>query len=274
MYVFIYISCMHHPEFDKYAYQSGIDVGLGYCCAAIFHMNKIEVIPNEHGQQTTPHWIAFHDSDIHVGESAKVHAINDAANSLYDIGRIAGKSFSDPALQTDMKELPYKVVDKLGGRPHVQVSYKGGIKEFIPEQITALVLERIKENAEIFLGKEVSHCVLTVPAHYTEQQRIASKHAATICGINVLRVINEPTAAAMAYGLEKTGRGHILVFDLGSGTFDVSLLAIEDGVFDVKATAGDSRLGGVDFDQRLVSFCVAEFKRKHKKDPTGGDCPP
>ena len=160
----------------------GIDVGLAYCCAALFHNNKIEVIPNEHGSNTTPHYVAFDESDLHIGEPAKAHAIKDAENSIYDMSRLLGKSFQDPAVQMDIKELPYKVVNKLGGRPHVQVRHKGGIKDLIPEQLTALVLERIKENAEIFLGKEVSHCVLTVPAHYTDHQRLSAKQAATICG--------------------------------------------------------------------------------------------
>ena len=207
----------------------GIDVGLTYTSAAIFHNNKVEVIPNQHKQFGTPTWVAFDEADVHIGEAAKVHAVKDPSNSVYDMHRIAGKSFQDPSVQMDLKELPFKVVDKLGGRSHVQVKYRDEIKEMIPDQLTALVLESIKVNAEIYLGKTVSHCVLTVPAHFTEPQRIAAKQAATICGINVLRVINEPTAAAMAYKLEKGGRSTILVYDLGGGTFDVTLLAVEDG---------------------------------------------
>ena len=243
-----------------------IGVGLAYTTAAIFHNNKVELIPNENKQYWTPTWVAFDETGTHVGEAAKAHAVKDPFNSIYDMHRMAGKSFQDPSLQMDLKELPFKVVDKLGGRPHVQVKHKDEIKDMTPDQLTALVLERIKVNAEIYLGKTVSHCVLTVPAHFTEQQRVAAKNAATICGINVLRVINEPTAAAMAYKLEKGERSTILVYDLGGGTFDVTLLTVEDGIFDVKATAGDSRLGGNDFDRKLASFCAMEIKRKLQKD--------
>ena len=244
----------------------GISMGLGYCCAAMFS-KKADVIPNENGQKTTPTWVAF-SNEILIGEPAKVHAVQNCENSIFNMGRYFGKDFQDPAVQMDLKDLPYKVINKLGGRPHVQVTYKGEIKELLPEQIMALVLENVKKNAEIFCGKDVPHCVIAVPAHYTEQQRTAAKQATTISGINVLRVINEPTAAAMAYGLEKMARGTILIYDLGAATFDVTLLSVEDGIFDVKSTAGDSNLGGADFDQRLATFCASEVKRKHKKDPT------
>ena len=261
-------------EANKNGVAVGIDIGLAFCCAAIFQNNKVEVIPNESHQDTTPHWVAFDGWDVHIGEAARRHAVKDAENSIFEINRFAGKQFQDPAIQAHVKELPFKVVNKLGGKPHVQVRHQDSVKDFVPEQLTALVLQRLKENAELYLGKEVAHCVLTAPAHYSEAQRLALKQSATMCGMNVLRVINEPTAAAMAYGLHTAAQGNILVYDLGGGSFDVTLLTVEDGIFDVKETAGDSQLGGADFDQRLAVFCVAEMKRKSKtfKDPTTDPC--
>jgi L1 cell adhesion molecule like protein len=194
-------------------------------------------------------------------------------NTIFDAKRLIGRKFDDPAIQNDIKHWPFKVLPKEGGKPHLQVVFKGESKTFSPEEISAMVLTKMKEIAESYLGTEVTQAVITVPAYFNDGQRQATKDAGAIAGLNVLRIINEPTAAAIAYGLDKKGTGerNILIFDLGGGTFDVSLLTIDDGIFEVKATAGDTHLGGEDFDNRLVSWCVQEFKRKHKKDPSGNN---
>ena len=249
----------------------GIDVGLTHCCAAIVQQNKPMVIINEHGHHTTPHWVAFDDNDTHIGEAAKAHATKDVKNSIYDLNRIAGRKYEDEAVQEILKDpykVPYAIVNREGGRPQIQVATRDGIKYRSPEQLTAMVLQRIKENAKVFLGTDATHCVLTVPAVYTEEQRRATEKAAKLCGLSVLRIINEPTAAALAYGLEKVGRCNILVYDLGGGSFNVTLLSVEDGLFNIKknCTAGDSRLGGDAFDRKLAEYVVEEIMRKHKQD--------
>jgi heat shock 70kDa protein 1/2/6/8 len=186
-------------------------------------------------------------------------------NTVFDAKRLIGRKFSDPVVQADMKLWPFKVVRGEGDKPFIQVEYKSETKTFSPEEISAMVLNKMKAVAESFVGKEVKNAVVTVPAYFNDSQRQATKDAGTISGLNVLRIINEPTAAAIAYGLDKKGGEHnVLIFDLGGGTFDVSLLTIEDGIFEVKATAGDTHLGGEDFDNRLVEWCMNEFKRKNK----------
>jgi heat shock protein 1/8 len=214
-------------------------------------------------------WVAFTDTERLIGDAAKNQAAMNPNNTIFDAKRLIGRKMDDPALQSDMKHFPFKVVPK-DGKPHIQAEFKGETKTFSPEEISSMVLVKMKETAEAYLGKEVKHAVITVPAYFNDSQRQATKDAGLISGLNVLRIINEPTAAAIAYGLEKKGSGerNILIYDLGGGTFDVSLLTIDDGIFEVKATAGDTHLGGEDFDNRLVSHVIQEFKRKHKKDPS------
>ena len=187
-------------------------------------------------------------------------------NTVFDAKRLIGRKFSDPEVQSDMKHFPFKVIDR-NGKPVIQVEFKGETKVFTPEEISSMVLTKMKETAESYLGQPVTSAVITVPAYFNDSQRQATKDAGLIAGLNVLRIINEPTAAAIAYGLDKKAEGerNVLIFDLGGGTFDVSLLTIEDGIFEVKSTAGDTNLGGEDFDNRLVNHFVAEFKRKFKK---------
>merc|ERR1712196_234698 len=193
-----------------------------------------------------------------------------ANNTVFDAKRLIGRKFSEPAVQGDMKHWPFTVIDGAAGKPTIQVSYKGEVKQFAPEEISSMVLMKMKEIAEAFLGREVKNAVITVPAYFNDSQRQATKDAGVIAGLNVLRIINEPTAAAIAYGLDKKGsEKNVLIFDLGGGTFDVSLLTIEEGIFEVKSVSGDTHGGGEDFDNRMVDHFVQEFKRKHKKDLDG-----
>jgi L1 cell adhesion molecule like protein len=243
----------------------GIDLGTTYSCVGIWQQERCEIIANDQGNRTTPSWVAFTDTERLIGDAAKNQAAMNPNNTIFDAKRLIGRKMDDPALQSDMKHFPFKVVPK-DGKPHIQAEYKGATSTFSPEEISSMILIKMKETAEAYLGKEVKHAVITVPAYFNDSQRQATKDA----GLNVLRIINEPTAAAIAYGLEKkaSGERNILIYDLGGGTFDVSLLTIDDGIFEVKATAGDTHLGGEDFDNRLVSHVLQEFKRKHKKDPS------
>ena len=219
--------------------------------------------------------MAFTDSERLIGDAAKNQVSMNPENTIFDAKRLIGRKVDDASVQTDMKHWPFVIVAKDGGKPHIQVDFKGEQKVFSPEEISAMILVKMKEIAESYLGSNVTDAVITVPAYFNDGQRQATKDAGAIAGLNVLRIINEPTAAAIAYGLDKKTKGdgeqNILIFDLGGGTFDVSLLTIDDGIFEVKATAGDTHLGGEDFDNRLVAWCVQEFKRKHKKDPTGNN---
>mmetsp|Transcript_28691 Transcript_28691/g.68505 ORF Transcript_28691/g.68505 Transcript_28691/m.68505 type:complete len:657 (-) Transcript_28691:100-2070(-) len=248
----------------------GIDLGTTYSCVGIWQNERAEIIANDQGNRTTPSWVAFTDSERLIGDAAKNQAAMNPYNTIFDAKRLIGRKMDDPSIVNDMKHFPFKVVPKEGQKPHVQVEFKGETKTFSPEEISSMVLTKMKETAEGFLGKDVKHAVITVPAYFNDSQRQATKDAGMIAGLNVLRIINEPTAAAIAYGLEKktSGERNILIYDLGGGTFDVSLLTIDDGIFEVKATAGDTHLGGEDFDNRLVSHCIQDFKRKHKKDPS------
>merc|ERR1719450_1801461 len=205
-----------------------------------------------------------------IGDAAKNQAAMNPKNTVFDAKRLIGRKFSDSATQSDMKHFPFKVVSKEGDRPAIVVEYKGEDKQFFPEEISSMVLVKMKEIGEAYLGKDVPNAVVTVPAYFNDSQRASTKDAASIAGLNCLRIINEPTAAAIAYGLDKqsSAERNVLIFDLGGGTFDVSLITIEEGIFEVKATAGDTHLGGEDFDNRLVNHFVQEFKRKHKKDIT------
>ncbi|CDO53804.1 hypothetical protein DV451_001033 [Geotrichum candidum] len=245
----------------------GIDLGTTYSCVAHFTNDRVEIIANDQGNRTTPSFVAFTDSERLIGDAAKNQAAMNPANTVFDAKRLIGRKFSDAEVQSDMKHFPFAVIDK-GGKPVIKVEFKGEEKVFTPEEISSMILTKMKETAEGFLGGNVTNAVITVPAYFNDSQRQATKDAGLIAGLNVLRIINEPTAAAIAYGLDKKAEGerNVLIFDLGGGTFDVSLLTIEDGIFEVKATAGDTHLGGEDFDHRLVNHFVAEFKRKHKKD--------
>ncbi|KHN76389.1 Heat shock 70 kDa protein A [Toxocara canis] len=246
----------------------GIDLGTTYSCVGVFMHGKVEIIANDQGNRTTPSYVAFTDTERLIGDAAKNQVAMNPHNTVFDVKRLIGRRFDDPAVQSDMKHWPFKVISAEGGKPKLQVEYKGETKTFTPEEISSMVLGKMKETAEAFLGSTVKDAVVTVPAYFNDSQRQATKDAGAISGMNVLRIINEPTAAAIAYGLDKKGHGerNVLIFDLGGGTFDVSILTIEDGIFEVKSTAGDTHLGGEDFDNRMVNHFVAEFKRKHKKD--------
>lgn len=245
----------------------GIDLGTTYSCVGVFQHGKVEIIANDQGNRTTPSYVAFTDTERLIGDAAKNQVAMNPTNTVFDAKRLIGRKFDESSVQSDMKHWPFTVVSD-GGKPKIRVEYKGETKTFFPEEISSMVLIKMKETAEAYLGKVVSDAVVTVPAYFNDSQRQATKDAGTIAALNVLRIINEPTAAAIAYGLDKKV-GHernVLIFDLGGGTFDVSILSIEDGIFEVKSTAGDTHLGGEDFDNRMVTHFIQEFKRKHKKD--------
>ena len=247
----------------------GIDLGTTYSCVGVWQNNKVEIIANDQGQRTTPSYVAFTDTERLIGDAAKNQVAMNPENTVFDAKRLIGRKFDDPSVQSDMKHWPFKLVSGPDGKPVMQVTYKGEQKTFSAEEISSMVLLKMKQIAEAYLGKEVKNAVVTVPAYFNDSQRQATKDAGTIAGLNVMRIINEPTAAAIAYGLDqKGGEKNILIFDLGGGTFDVSLLSIEDGIFEVKATAGDTHLGGEDFDNRLVEHFTQEFQRKFRKDLT------
>jgi L1 cell adhesion molecule like protein len=247
----------------------GIDLGTTYSCVGVFRDDRIEIIANDQGNRTTPSFVAFTDTERLIGDSAKNQVAMNPHNTVFDAKRLIGRKFNDAEVQADMKHFPFKIIDN-ASKPLIQVEFKGETKTFTPEEISSMVLTKMRETAESYLGGTVNNAVVTVPAYFNDSQRQATKDAGMIAGLNVLRIINEPTAAAIAYGLDKktTGERNVLIFDLGGGTFDVSLLTIEEGIFEVKSTAGDTHLGGEDFDNRLVNHFVQEFKRKHKKDLT------
>ena len=245
----------------------GIDLGTTYSCVGVWQNDRVEIIANDQGNRTTPSYVAFTDSERLIGDAAKNQVAMNAANTVFDAKRLIGRKFGDKVVQDDMKHWPFTVKEGAGQKPTIQVQFKGETKNFAPEEISSMVLIKMKEIAEAYLGREVKNAVITVPAYFNDSQRQATKDAGTISGLNVLRIINEPTAAAIAYGLDKKGKEkNVLIFDLGGGTFDVSLLTIEEGIFEVKATAGDTHLGGEDFDNRMVEYFVQEFKRKYRKD--------
>jgi len=248
----------------------GIDLGTTYSCVGVWQNDRVEIIANDQGNRTTPSYVAFTDTERLIGDAAKNQVAMNPNNTVFDAKRLIGRKFTDPSVQSDMKHWPFKVISKEGDKPYIQVEYKNETKEFAPEEISSMVLIKMRETAEAYLGHKVADAVITVPAYFNDSQRQATKDAGAIAGLNVKRIINEPTAAAIAYGLDKQASSkvekNVLIFDLGGGTFDVSLLTIEEGIFEVKATAGDTHLGGEDFDNRMVNHFIGEFKRKFKKD--------
>ena len=248
----------------------GIDLGTTYSCVGVWQNGKVDIIPNDMGERTTPSYVAFTDTERLVGDAAKNQITRNPTNTVFDAKRLIGRKFEDREVQEDIKLWPFKVVkDPKSDRPQVCINYQKQEKKFFAEEISAMVLQKLKQTATDFLGKEVKDAIVTVPAYFNDSQRQATKDAGTISGLNVLRIINEPTAAAIAYGLDKQAdkkEENVLIFDLGGGTFDVSLLALEEGLFEVKATNGNTHLGGEDFDNRLVEYCAGEFRRKTSID--------
>eukprot|EP00545_Synedropsis_sp_CCMP1620_P013401 CAMPEP_0119011214 /NCGR_PEP_ID=MMETSP1176-20130426/5525_1 /TAXON_ID=265551 /ORGANISM="Synedropsis recta cf, Strain CCMP1620" /LENGTH=612 /DNA_ID=CAMNT_0006964003 /DNA_START=102 /DNA_END=1940 /DNA_ORIENTATION=- len=250
----------------------GIDLGTTYSCVAVWKVDRVEIIANDQGQRTTPSYVAFTDSERFIGDAAKSQAAKNPRNTVFDAKRLIGRKMTDPSVQKDISLWPFLVNGDQNDNPMIEVEYKGNKESFKPEQISSMVLTKMKSIAEAYLGKDVDKAVITVPAYFNDAQRQATKDAGTIAGLEVLRIINEPTAAALAYGLDKLDQQKmILVFDLGGGTFDVSLLELDDGIFEVKATAGDTHLGGEDFDNILVEHFAKEAKKKLRKDITKDD---
>lgn len=245
----------------------GIDLGTTYSAVGVFQHGKVEILPNDMGNRTTPSYVGFNNDERLIGDAAKNQVAMNPTNTIFDAKRAIGRNYSDRSLQSDMTHWPFKVINS-NSKPKFEVEFKGERKSFFPEEISAMVLTKMKETAEAYLGHEVKDAVITVPAYFNDSQRQATKDAATIAGLNAIRIINEPTAAALAYGLDKKKdkEQNVMIFDLGGGTFDVSILSIDDGIFEVKATSGDCHLGGEDFDNRLVDHFVKEFKRKNKTD--------
>jgi L1 cell adhesion molecule like protein len=239
----------------------------------VWQNDRVEIIANDQGNRTTPSYVAFTDTERLIGDAAKNQVARNPENTIFDAKRLIGRKFEDPIVQADMKLWPFRVVRGADSRPHIVVIFKGEEKKFYAEEISAMVLLKMKETAEAYLGRTIKTAVVTVPAYFNDSQRQATKDAGVISGLDVKRIINEPTAAAIAYGLDKKNAGeqNILIFDLGGGTFDVSLLTIEDGIFEVKATAGNTHLGGEDFDNRMVEFCSADFKKKNGIDIKGNN---
>merc|ERR1740138_2005103 len=248
----------------------GIDLGTTYSCVGVWQNDRVEIIANDQGSRTTPSYVSFTDTERLIGDAAKNDAARNPSNTVFDAKRLIGRKFDDPSVQADMKHWAFEVLSGPGNKPLIRVNFKGETKTFSPEEISAMVLTKMKETAETYVGKSIEKAVITVPAYFNDSQRQATKDAGTISGLEVMRIINEPTAAAVAYGMgvkeQAKGERNALIFDLGGGTFDVSLLTIEEGIFEVKATAGDTHLGGEDFDNRMVDHFVQEFKRKNKKD--------
>jgi len=262
--------------FDEEGPIIGIDLGTTFSCVAVYdnETQKVQVLPNSLGELTTPSWVAFTQSGRVVGQPAKQQAAMNAANTIYDVKRIIGRSLDDPVTREEAKRFPYHIVDGGNGRPVIEVEWRGAKQRLSPEEVSSMVLVEMKRSAEAALGRTVKKAVVTVPAHFNDQQRQATKDAGRIAGLDVVRIINDPTAAALAYGLHTAGaegaaaqsKANVVIFDLGGGTFDVSVLSMEGGVFAVKATGGDTHLGGEDFDNQLVDWCLKQIEEKHGKN--------
>jgi heat shock protein 5 len=251
-------------EEESYGHVIGIDLGTTYSCVAIYKSGKVEVIPNEQGNRITPSYVAWDDEFQRlVGDAAKNQATLNPARTVFDVKRLIGRKFNDKEVTADAKLFPFKVVDK-NEQPHVQVDLGGQPKVFSPEEISAMVLAKMKSIAETYLGDEVKHAVITVPAYFSDAQRQSTKLAGKIAGLDVLRIFNEPTAAALAFGLNQDMKTemNVIVYDLGGGTLDVTLLTIDNGVFEVQATSGNTHLGGEDFDQRVMNYFTKRLKKK------------
>ena len=246
----------------------GIDLGTTYSCVGVWRNDNVEIIANDQGNRTMPSYVAFTDTERLAGEGAKNQSVKNPTNTVFDAKRLIGRKFSDPIVQEYIKLWPFKVVADKDDKPKIEVEFKGEIKQFHPEEISAMILAKMKQTAEAYLGCEVKRAVVTCPAYFSDSQRQATKDAGAIAGLEILRIVNEPTAAAIAYGLDKTNEieKNVIIFDLGGGTFDVSLLTIDNGVFEVLAVGGSTSLGGEDFDNRLVQFCVEDYKKKFKVD--------
>ena len=251
----------------------GIDLGTTYSCVGIWQDDRVEIIANDQGNHTTPSWVAFNNEEKLVGESAKNQYNQNPENTIFDIKRLMGLPFDDPTVQKEIKNMPYSVQCGKNNTSIVSITYKQEAKTFSPQEISAFLLEKMKSVAEAYLGKPVKNAVITVPAYFNDAQRQATKDAGVICGLNVLRIINEPTAAAIAYGLDHNEKcagndteRNIIIYDVGGGTLDVTLLSLDEGIFEVKATSGDTHLGGEDFDRNLMFHFMEEFRRKHHKD--------
>jgi heat shock protein 5 len=251
---------------EKVGTVIGIDLGTTYSCVGVYKDGRVQIIANDQGNRITPSYVAFTEEERLIGDAAKNQASLNPENTVFDVKRLIGRGFTDKEVQRDKGLLPFAIVNK-GGKPNIQVELKGEKKVFSSEEISAMVLTKMKETAEAYLGETITNAVVTVPAYFNDAQRQATKDAGTIAGLNVMRIINEPTAAAIAYGLDKKAKEkNILVYDLGGGTFDVSILTIDDGVFEVLATNGDTHLGGEDFDQRVMDHFIKVIKNKHKTD--------
>lgn len=243
----------------------GIDLGTTYSCVGVWQNGKVEIIANENGNRTTPSYVAFTDDERLIGEAAKNQCSMNPENTIFDAKRLIGRKFSDKTVESDMKHWPFKVISDESDTPLIQATFKGEVKTFKPQEISSMVLQKMKQIAESYLGRDVKNAVITVPAYFNDAQRQATKDAGTIAGLNVLRIINEPTAAALAHGLDKNnGERNVLIFDFGGGTLDVSVLVLDDGVFQVKSTAGDTHLGGEDLDNKLVVYCLDQFVKTNK----------
>jgi len=251
----------------------GIDLGTTYSCVGVMQNGRVEIIPNDQGNRITPSYVAFAGNERLIGDSAKNQIAGNPQNTVFDAKRLIGRMYGDATVQKDLKLWPFEVVNK-DSKPYISVNFRGELRTFAPEEISAMVLTKMKQVAEAYLGETVTHAVVTVPAYFNDAQRGATKDAGVIAGLQIDRIINEPTAAAIAYGLDKQKSSHdrnIVVYDLGGGTFDVSLLTLDEGVFEVVATAGDTHLGGQDFDERVMRHFMKLFRRKHKIDVSNDD---
>jgi molecular chaperone DnaK len=246
----------------------GIDLGTSNSCMAVMEAGEPKVIPNSEGNRTTPSIVAFgKDGERLVGQSAKRQAVTNPANTIFSAKRLIGRKFSE--IKDEISTLPFKVVEGKNGAAVIECDIDGKSETFMPEQIASMVLSKLKSDAESYLGEPVTKAVITVPAYFNDDQRRATKDAGAIAGLEVERIINEPTAASLAYGLDKKGEETIAVYDLGGGTFDISVLEIAEGVFEVKATNGDTQLGGDNWDQYIIDWLIDEFKNDQGIDLAG-----